>query len=287
MADTVDPVVDTSAPDSLLKGEPATPVVEPATPVEPVVEPVLDETFTMEQLTNLMGDDIKENALWGKFNNVQDFGKSMVELQKLVGAKGDIPKDDATDENWNEFYTKMGRPDKFEDYGVTPIEGLESITERLDGALELAHKVGMTKKQTTEFFNGMMEGELKDVESLKSAQADVYKKESDVLTEAWGDGMDTMIDVVTRFEKTLGVYDAFEAKGINKDADVLIMMGELAKRLDEDPEVTTAMSSTPNGIENEISMVNTEIAEFIKKGDKVPPHLTNKRAQLFERLYKD
>ena len=96
-----------------------------------------------------------------------------------------------------------------------------------------------------------------------------------------------MVDAVTRFEKSLGIYDVFQSKGLNADADVLITLGKLANQLGEDKEIATATSHTPAGIDAEISEVNAQIKEYLTKGEKVPAHLNQRRTQLFERKYKD
>ena len=48
---------------------------------------------------------------------MDDFVKSYLSAQKLVGAnKVAIPNKMATDEDWDEVYKKLGRPDKPDDY---------------------------------------------------------------------------------------------------------------------------------------------------------------------------
>ena len=52
-----------------------------------------------------------------EFTSMDDFVKSYLSAQRLVGAnKVAIPNKMATDEDWEEVYSKLGRPAKPEDY---------------------------------------------------------------------------------------------------------------------------------------------------------------------------
>jgi hypothetical protein len=284
--DTVDPVAtDTSTPvsteGSLLT---ATPEVKETVAVEEVKETVTTTGSSWEDFVGSMDDDVKSNSMWDKYNDVKGFGKAMTELQGLVGKKGDIPKEDASPEDWADFYGKIGRPDEATGYNINPLEGLPD-SNRLDSALELAHKAGISKQQADVLFNGLMEQELGDFKALEDARETNLKAEGDKLTEAWGNGRDNMVDAVTRLEKSLGVYEAFEEKGLNADADLLIMMGNLAQKLQEDPAIGTATASTPAGLDNSIFEVNEQIKDYLKKGEKVPTHLVNKRSDLFDKKF--
>lgn len=257
---------------------------------EAIEEKVTETSSTgmsMEEFIKTLDENIRENKSWSKFKSPQELAKSYTELEKMVGKKGEIPKDDATPEEWSNFYKKLGLPDDYEGYGIELPKELADGKDRFNTALKLAHEAGIPKKQAEKFFKGMMELETNEINQLQALQTENLKAEQAKLQEHWGLGMEDMIDSVTRLEKSLGVYEAFEAKGLNADADLLIMLGNLANKLGEDPTIKTNMANTPAGIDNEISEVNAEIKEFVKKGQKVPLHLANRRKELFEKKYRD
>ena len=72
------------------------------------------------------------------FSTMNDFVKSYLSAQKLVGSnKVAIPNKMATDEDWEEVYSKLGRPAKPEDYKysfseeeINP-EQLKSFNEKI------------------------------------------------------------------------------------------------------------------------------------------------------------
>ena len=258
------------------------------TPSEVVVEDTTPEANegSWNDFVLTLDEDIQDNKAWEKFNSTQELAKSYTELSTLVGKKGEIPKDDASGEEWADFYSKLGRPESPEDYGISIREGLEAGEDRLNDGLKLAHELGISKKQAESLFNGLMDRELTDSQGISEQLQLNRDSETAKLSDTWGNGMNDMIDTVTRLEKSLGVYEAFEAKGLNADADLLIMMGELSKRLGEDPEINAGMAKTPAGLDDSISEVNTDIKEYLKRGEKVPQHLVNKRAELFDNKYK-
>lgn len=289
--DTVEPtteVVDNSTPVStegggslLNKTAPAAVAIEPAT-TEAVKETTTDD---WKSFIDTLDEDIKGSRSLEKFKTTQELARSYTELSKLVGKKGEIPRDDASGEEWSEFYNKLGRPESPDQYGITPKDGLNG--ERLDSALKLAHEAGISKTQAEKLFGGLMDMEKADMDSMNLSHQERIAEEQSKLVTTWGNATDSMIESVIGLQKSLGVYESFEANGLNGNADLLIMMGELAKRLGEDPEISVNMANTTAGLDNSISEVNSQIKEYVMRGEKVPPHLSSKREELFNRKYKD
>ncbi|RTL11281.1 MAG: hypothetical protein EKK54_08105 [Neisseriaceae bacterium] len=56
-----------------------------------------------------------------------------------------LPGDDATPEQLAEFYTKLGRPEKAEDYGLNVPEGVDPLFSQEAG--KWMHELGLNKKQ--------------------------------------------------------------------------------------------------------------------------------------------
>lgn len=283
--DTVDTTEVSANADSLLNNTPVE--VKEETAVE-TTEVVSEETATglsMEDLKAYIPEDLKENKLWDKYKTVEEFLKGSAEINSWAGKRGDIPQADASPDEWNQFYNKIGRPETASEYGIKAIDGLESAQPRLEQAMELAHQVGMSKTQADTFFKGMMEMELADSNSFKESQTKSRSAEMQKLSEVWGEGQEDMIDSVTRFEKSLGVFEAFEESGLNTNADLLIMMGTLANKLAEDPAIDTGMSRTSAGLDAQIKDVDTQLRELSVQGKRAPDELLMKRKDLYSKRY--
>ncbi len=79
--------------------------------------------------------DYRANPSIAKFKSQNELARGYINAEKLVGAeKIPTPKDDWTDEDWSNFHSKLGRPDKVEDYDLgafPPPAGLPSRVNRL------------------------------------------------------------------------------------------------------------------------------------------------------------
>ena len=60
---------------------------------------------------DLIPEDFREEKALDNFNNMEDFVKSYLHAQKLVGAdKIPVPNKHATEEDWNEVFKRLGAP---------------------------------------------------------------------------------------------------------------------------------------------------------------------------------
>ena len=152
-----------------------------------VKESVLAEATTQQQeepkvinFQELIPEEYKEEKALQNFSSMDDFVKSYLSAQKLVGAnKVAIPNKMATDEDWEQVYSKLGRPAKPEDYKYS--FGEEEIDqEQLKNFNETAHRIGLLPKQAEriiKFYNEMNT----EQEAAKSKLFDA--KQAEAMTE--------------------------------------------------------------------------------------------------------
>ena len=81
---------------------------------------VSDQSQPQEQsidFQTLIPEEYKEEKSLHNFSNMNDFVKSYLHSQKLVGAdKIPVPNKMATDEDWNAVYERLGRPQSPDGY---------------------------------------------------------------------------------------------------------------------------------------------------------------------------
>ena len=66
---------------------------------------------------SLIPAEYKEEKALQNFQDMKGFVKSYLHSQKLVGAdKIPVPNKHATDEDWNEVYTRLGKPESPDGY---------------------------------------------------------------------------------------------------------------------------------------------------------------------------
>ena len=131
-----------------------------------VKETVLAEATTEQKeaepkvinFKDIIPEKYKDEKALSNFTSMDDFVKSYLSAQRLVGAnKVAIPNKMATDEDWEEVYSKLGRPAKPEDYKYSFSEE-EINQDQLKNFNETAHRIGLLPKQAEriiKFYNEM------------------------------------------------------------------------------------------------------------------------------------
>ena len=98
---------------------------------EATPQTVLTETEQPKEVNfkDLIPENFREEKALDNFNNMEDFVKSYLHAQKLVGAdKIPVPNKHATEEDWNEVFKKLGAPNSPEDYKYN-FKNIELIKE--------------------------------------------------------------------------------------------------------------------------------------------------------------
>ena len=246
-----------------------------------VKETVLAEATTEQKeaepkvinFKDLIPEKYKEEKALSNFVSMDDFVKSYLSAQRLVGAnKVAIPNKMATDEDWEEVYSKLGRPAKPEDYKYSFSE--EDINaDQLKNFNETAHRIGLLPKQAEriiKFYNEMNTQaevdnqkmfEAKQTEAmtdLKKEFGPTYTKRLDqakkLATETLGNEMlnNTVLKDGTRLGDSVEVIKAFSM---------------LADKLSEDEIIKGEGSSyqTASEIEKEISELTEDGSPYWQK----------------------
>ena len=246
-----------------------------------VKETVLAEATTEQKeaepkvinFKDLIPEKYKEEKALSNFVSMDDFVKSYLSAQRLVGAnKVAIPNKMATDEDWEEVYSKLGRPAKPEDYKYSFSEE-EINQDQLKNFNETAHRIGLLPKQAEriiKFYNEMNTQaevdnqkmfEAKQTEAmtdLKKEFGPTYTKRLDqakkLATETLGNEMlnNTVLKDGTRLGDSVEVIKAFSM---------------LADKLSEDEIIKGEGSSyqTASEIEKEISELTEDGSPYWNK----------------------
>jgi len=154
----------TTAPE--VQSEQPTNVAQQPETTSEVKETVLAEATTEQKeaepkvinFKEVIPEKYKDEKALANFTSMDDFVKSYLSAQRLVGAnKVAIPNKMATDEDWEEVYSKLGRPAKPEDYKYSFSEE-EINQDQLKSFNETAHRIGLLPKQAEriiKFYNEM------------------------------------------------------------------------------------------------------------------------------------
>ena len=223
---------------------------------EEAVEEVVEETtnnqssgsFVDSMLEQIDDAEIKDAGFWKNLEgkDATEVGKYIKELQSFAGKKGDIPKSDASEEEWSEFYGKLGRPESVEDYDFTigddfaEMVGEDSMPffeKSIDGFKEQMFSLGASAEKAEEVVNwylGQVAEELQESEAaMKEAEEEMEKE----LRGEWGDEYDGIVNGIVAMLTSNGMPQAnlelaFEA-GLLKDPALAITLGNIAARFQD------------------------------------------------------
>ena len=153
---TTAPVEQSEQPKDVAQPE-ATPEVKESVLAEATTEQTEAEPKVIN-FKEVIPEKYKDEKALANFTSMDDFVKSYLSAQRLVGAnKVAIPNKMATDEDWEEVYSKLGRPAKPEDYKYSFSEE-EINQDQLKNFNETAHRIGLLPKQAEriiKFYNEM------------------------------------------------------------------------------------------------------------------------------------
>ncbi|BAQ86260.1 capsid assembly protein [uncultured Mediterranean phage uvMED] len=242
-----------------------------------VVQNNTEATLVSEnQETNfkdLIPDNFKEEKALDNFNNMEDFVKSYLHAQKLVGAdKIPVPNKHATDEDWNEVFKRLGAPSTPEDYQYN-LKDVEMDQSQVKEFNKTAHRLGLLPKQAeglVKFYNEM-NGNIALSQEEAAAQAQLVTETE--LKKEYGPQFAKRLDQAKKLAvNSLGsefLENTYLKDGsrIGDNINVIKAFSELADKLSEDEIIKGDGSDymTAKDIEKEINELTQEGSAYWSK----------------------
>ena len=199
-------------------------------------------------------EELRNDPNISKFTELEALAKSYVNATRMIGQdKVAVPNNNSTDDQWNEVYDKLGRPESPDKYQLD----IKSEAVPLDeGAIksfaENAHQLGLNNKQAQgilEFYKNSMEGSAQQNQvDMETAQANAEQE----LRKEWGRAYEDNI------KKAGAVAKA------NMDANILDMQLKDGTRLGDHPAVIKGFANIAN-LMSEDKLVSTE-SENVSQG---------------------
>lgn len=156
----------------------------------------LDETIRGEKVfESIKGKDWSEAG--------PALAKGYLESQKFVGGSIRVPKDDAKPEEWDAYYTKLGRPAKPEEYGIKAPDDMPVglwEDDEIASFMQHAHKNGLTKKQA----ESLAAWQAERVRLKIAAGRQQHEAGVEALKTHWGPTYDRHLALSRRSAKQLG-----------------------------------------------------------------------------------
>jgi hypothetical protein len=188
-------------------------------------------------------EPLRKSPSLAKFNGKTALAQSYVELEGQLGKYNNsviLPEKDAKPEELEKFYSRIGRPEKKDDYKLDPTEGFEAPEEYLNSMKSLYHEAGLRPEQASIIHKKTALAAASIIAEMKKIQEGNVKKSEGAaklereqaeatLRTQWGLNYDLRIEQARRFiidEGGADAIDYLEKKGVASDPVILRLMAK-------------------------------------------------------------
>lgn len=201
--------------------QPEQPAANPQPTTPPAWNTLIDENGGLSQnWKQFLPEDIRNDNSLDRIKTFATLAKSYVNAQHAIGkGRVAIPTSAATDEEWSEVYSKLGRPDDANGYKS---EALQNIP---DGAIKDSVKAaffeaGLSDKQVDkvlQMYNSI------EQEGMRAAEE--YRKNSEAeLRAEWGRKYEMNLATAKQAAESLGILEALNgSEALNNPAFIRIL----------------------------------------------------------------
>ena len=223
-----------------------------------------------------ISEEFRNDPNISKFTEIDALAKSYINATRMIGTdKVAVPNENSTDDQWNEVYTKLGRPESADKYKLDINSEVAPIDE---GAIkqfaENAHQLGLNNKQAQgilEYYKSIMEGSAQQSKiDTETAQAQAEQQ----LRQEWGKTFDENVKKAGSIAKAnLGVdvldMQLKDGTRLGDHPEVIKGFAKIADMMSEDKIVSTESENVDQGkdLEQEISKImNDRTGPYWNKG---------------------
>ena len=190
-----------------------------------------------ENWRNVLPENIRNEKC---LDNIKTFGamvQSYVHAQKAMGAKRfAMPSENSTPEEWNEFYTTLGRPEKAESYKYDTVElpeGMSWDDNQIEEFRKFAFENGMSQKT----FEAALKFELGRNKAAYETQTAAAQKEYDeTLAKLQGEYGSNLPNVIMQCDSALeqfGLKEVLAENGLLNNYTVIKALANIGSTIGE------------------------------------------------------
>ena len=250
-------------------------VAKSDTPVSPTTETQPVAKTWKEAIS----EEFRNDPNIEKFTEIDALAKSYINATKMIGQdKVAVPNKNSTEDQWNEVYEKLGRPESADKYTLNVKSDVVPIEDTaIKQFAENAHKLGLNNKQAQgilEFYKTNMEGVAQQAKvDTETAQAQSTQE----LRQEWGREFDTNIKKAGAIAKA------------NMNPEILDMQLKDGMRLGDHPEIIKGFAKIA-GMMSEDKIVSTESENVSSNTDletEISEIMNNKDGPYWNRSHPD
>ena len=224
-------------------------------------------------------DELKSNTSLEKFSDVSTLAKSYINAESMIGKdKMVVPGDNTTEDEWNDIYTKLGRPSTPDEYNLEiALEEGEAVDDQLFTSFkDAAHKHGLSPQQAQGLLDFYSKISTDTMNEQSNAGMLAQEQSSRELREEWGRSYEDNLSKASQVGKQYLGEDAFQlqmADGslLGDNATLIKGLAKLAMVMSEDTLVGDKDSVVSNaGVQDQLNNLTAPNSPYWNKQD--PQH---------------
>jgi len=192
-----------------------------------------------------LSEELRADPTLSSINDVESAAKTLIHQQKMMGSRIPIPKND---EEMNELYSKLGRPESADGYEVEVPQGYEQYypEEMMNSFKQTGHDLGLSPKQMqglVEWQKGSVDYQMNQ-EQVAGDATGVQTEE--VLREEFGANYDKSLSAAQRALRVYGTPELQQKLSdprFGNDPDLIRLLANAGKDITEDSAQGTANNS--------------------------------------------
>ena len=250
-------------------------VAKSDTPVSPTTETQPVAKTWKEAIS----EEFRNDPNIEKFTEIDALAKSYINATQMIGKdKVAVPNKNSTDDQWNEVYDKLGRPESADKYSLNAKSEVVPIDDNaIKQFAENAHQLGLNNKQAQgilEFYKNNMEG-MAQQSKVDTETAQVQSEQQ--LRQEWGRDFESNVKKAGALAKA------------NMNPEILDMQLKDGMRLGDHPEVIKGFAKIA-GMMSEDKIVSTESENVSSNTDvetEISEIMNNKDGPYWNRSHPD
>lgn len=158
---------------------------------------------------NLIPEDIRQHPSLSPIKDVENLARSYVNAQRLIGADKIPMPVNPTDEDLDRIYSKLGRPETPDQYGISA-DGNIITEERATEYADIAHKLRLTPDQAKgvlDYYRSVTEN---DMTTMANTNAQAMEQSAAALQAEWGDNYDAKMQSAQKVVDQFGAGNIME-----------------------------------------------------------------------------
>ena len=214
-----------------------------------------------------ISEEFRNDPSIEKFTEIDALAKSYINATKMIGQdKLVIPTNNSTEDQWNEVYEKLGRPESADKYAFdVKSETLPFDENAVKSFAEQSHKLGLNNKQAQgilEFYKNNMEG---SIQQSKIDTETAQTQSEQQLRQEWGrdfEGKVKQAGALAKANINPEVLDMQLQDGtrIGDHPEIIKGFAKIAGMMSEDKILSSESenTNTSKDIESEISAISND-----------------------------